>query len=288
MQVHDDFKSCVGYVVSKGGDGERLIGTAFGVGIPICDDINQYYLVTANHNLNAAYRDQDDVFVRANGLDGRADDYPVSRSDWVTDSYLDVAVWSLPNDVQGKLSLRHIPVKMFAKNVLTRKLPRTPVGLGDELCVISLFSQFPGKNNVEPVVRFGNVALIPENEIELDIAGSRFSVGALLIEARSFGGMSGAPVFLAVDTRTGLFAGENAPNSLLGFIHGHFDENTNVYLSGDGSPSGKARVNSGIAIVIPSDSIYEVLMGEELSEKRQATLAEHENTKPGAKSDSTT
>jgi hypothetical protein len=94
---------------------------------------------------------------------------------------------------------------------------------------------------------------------------------AHLIESRSIGGLSGSPVFLnlgVVRQMGGQIlhkAGTGPGSFLLGMTHGHFDElptgtrgRTEI-----GSDLTSRKVNAGIAIVIPFESILSVVQGYE-------------------------
>jgi hypothetical protein len=90
--------------------------------------------------------------------------------------------------------------------------------------------------------------------------GMQCEIEAHLIEARSIGGLSGSPVFVNL----GFFR----PTSdgigkvyWLGLMHGHWDidPSPDEFEEDDSSVPLKERVNMGIAIVIPSYKILEIL-----------------------------
>ena len=89
------------------------------------------------------------------------------------------------------------------------------------------------------------------------------SIEGYLIEARSIGGLSGSPVFVRESVAVGVGA-----FYLMGLMHGHWDippEDKNDTV--DTTDANKA-VNMGIAIVVPTRKILEVINREELVDMR--------------------
>jgi hypothetical protein len=67
------------------------------------------------------------------------------------------------------------------------------VAVGDEVFITGLFSQRHGTRRNIPIVRVGNLACMTEEKVSTNYFGD---MDAILIEARSIGGLSGSPVFL--------------------------------------------------------------------------------------------
>jgi hypothetical protein len=91
-------------------------------------------------------------------------------------------------------------------------------------------------------------------------------VDAYLVEARSWGGHSGSPVFVYFppDRELGVISVGGGPRiMLLGLVHGHYELPQPVDLTGDIFGSGKVSMNAGIAVVIPAQAITELLMSED-------------------------
>ena len=113
-----------------------------------------------------------------------------------------------------------------------------------------------------------------------------------MIEAHSWGGQSGSPVFIASthhmihDEVT--LDGTTVSPIMLGFLQGHFDIDTAPkieqsdaeqygYESAIAEMSGvKVPVNAGIAIVVPAERITEMLMRDEFVEDRLREVREAE------------
>jgi hypothetical protein len=121
-----------------------------------------------------------------------------------------------------------------------------------------LFAHLSGSERNLPIIRFGNIAMIPDEPVPTRIG----MIEAYLIEARSIGGLSGSPAFVykRAQGRVKLY--------LMGLMHGHWDippENKNDLAITDSFGS----VNMGIAIVVPAKKILEVINHPELVAIRQ-------------------
>ena len=139
---------------------------------------------------------------------------------------------------------------------------RQCVDIGDEVFVTGLFTLAPGQKRNLPIVRHGNVAMLPDEQIQTDLGFT----DVYLVEGRSIGGLSGSPVFvrrtetLEVRMADGRETTINCPGpfKLLGVMHGHWKidpaDINNIVFTHD--PKG---VNSGIAIVTPATKIAEIL-----------------------------
>ena len=57
---------------------------------------------------------------------------------------------------------------------------------------VGLFTKYFGRSNLIPIVRTGNIAMMPKEKVPL---GSFGLTDAYLIEGRSIGGLSGSPIF---------------------------------------------------------------------------------------------
>jgi hypothetical protein len=167
----------------------------------------------------------------------------------------------LPNDAD------HLAIP-FSYCATPEILAEYEVGLGDEVFVSGLFRHHYGKKRNIPIVRVGTLAAFNEERIATQMFGE---MDAHLIESRSIGGLSGSPVFLnlgVVRQMGGQIlhkAGTGPGSFLLGKTHGHFDElptgtrgRTEI-----GSDLTSRKVNAGIAIVIPFESILSVVQGYE-------------------------
>ena len=131
----------------------------------------------------------------------------------------------------------------------------------DEIVFTGLFDWDPGSRKNYPIVRHGKVALIPEERVPLARGLRPPTADVYLAEVTSFGGNSGAPVFVRLGgARETLKAPVLTRYSylLLGIMKGFFPEAASE-ASGLKTPQGVITQNSGIAMVVPASKIQEIL-----------------------------
>lgn len=264
MRVPDEVRQCVVFVglPQTLKDGQQILsfkGTAFFIAIPSesIQGRSYIYLVTAGHV--AMKLEGSPFLVRANTKDGGS---TLIRGDAVrwwyhpSDKSVDVAVipWAPPEQVEYK----QIPVALFLSDEIIRS---KSIGTGDEVFITGLFVQHTGSRRNVPIVRMGNIAMMPSEPLATALG----DMEGYLIEARSIGGLSGSPAFVRETIPLGL-----GSFYLLGLMHGHWDiapqkKNNAVLMDKDTFGS----VNMGIAIVIPAKKILEVLNQPELVEMRR-------------------
>lgn len=258
MRVPDSLLNCVGFI-SHDRIRMRYIGTTFIVGV--AGSLGNAYLhaVTAKH---VAEEVQGRPFVIGlNFKDGKAG-WLRSEIKWwyhpTEPETTDVAVTIFaPTE---RCDVEYVSETIFATD---KRIKHYSIGVGDEINVIGLFTKFYGSTKHIPIVRTGNIAMMPSDK--LPVNGGETEV--YLAEGRSIGGLSGSPVFVRHTVTMGPLAtdtGELQRMSgvsqlhLLGLMRGHWD----VMV---GATAGQAEaVNMGIAIVIPAQKILEVLYHPEL------------------------
>lgn len=172
----------------------------------------------------------------------------------------------------------YIPDSYLATEAYIRE---REIGEGDEVFFVGLFSEHHGKQRNHPVVRFGNISLMPYEEIyvELDPGSHQNTpILAYLIEAKSWGGHSGSPAFVYLPPyrRFGIIeiATPEDRMKLLGLIHGHYAISKDVQFLGElrNYGTGYVGVNVGMAMVIPAHHVRELLMREDVVEDRARIL----------------
>jgi hypothetical protein len=269
VRISDRLIKCVGFVSL---DTEPLTfrGTVFLVSVPFDENSGVLHLVTAKHVASAV---GDNNFVTVfNGNDG-IPRFGKSGGDirWFyhpTDESVDVAVMPFPSSMIREYDIQHIPISMFATD---QRIMEYNIGLGDELVIVGLFTRFFGTSQIEPIVRTGNIAMMPREKIFTGVE----TIDAYLAEGRSIGGLSGSPVFcrstLKMPTQSAdgsqAFISGLGPFHLLGLMHGHW----NLLPSMAGPESGEA-VNMGISVVVPAKKILEVIYNPELVDLRSTAF----------------
>jgi hypothetical protein len=216
------------------------------------------------------------VFVRANLKSGAGGLIPASLSEFRFHpnnaiEATDVAVCLMSREVVAEddeskkdtIDCRWVPLNGDRTLVASdQEIKDLGIGIGDEVVVVGLFRSHYGLERNVPIVRIGNIASMREEPVFTKYAGD---IEAYLVEARSIGGLSGSPVFVARSA-------SNVPGFvlLLGMMHGHFDVrslNEDVVTDDDASDSG---IHTGIGVVIPVHKIIETVEHPDLNAMRQA------------------
>jgi hypothetical protein len=153
------------------------------------------------------------------------------------------------------------------------------IGAGDDVCVVGLLTRHFGRTSNIPIVRYGNIAAMPEEPVDL---GPLYGMHhAYLIESRSIGGLSGSPVYLPIPpfrTYNGdIRAMTGHPITLLlGINIGLFETLAHAdRIPGESLSERDAfleTMDAGIAVVLPASRLLEIINQPELAEMRKASL----------------
>jgi hypothetical protein len=163
-------------------DAMKAGGTGFIVRLQT--DVTWYdYAITNRHNIT----EYDARFVRLNTHD-RKKPIEIFEGDWECSTTDDIAACELPfhrahYDYQP-ISVEHLITKETARDL--------SIGPGDDLFMAGRFINFDGKVRNTPVLRFGTIAMMPEEPIIVDGQPQE----SFLIEIRTIPGFSGSPVFI--------------------------------------------------------------------------------------------
>jgi len=275
MRVPDQIRNCVVFVGIPGEMPDpEYRGTAFLVTVPGKNRNHFAFLVTARHV--AEHLEGKEFYVRVNHHSGAAVEMR-GRSDnpWYfhpTDrGTVDAAVTLFAPAGLAELDVEHIPIAMFADE---RRISESHIGTGDEVFITGLFTKITETTRNIPIVRVGNVAMIPGEKIPF---GDDY-IDAYLVEARSIGGLSGSPVFV----RETVTLKQNVPGSVgpvpvmhgggrfffFGSMVGHWDIPVGFSLT------QAEAVNMGIAPVVPASKIKEIILQQELVDLMKRVDAE--------------
>jgi hypothetical protein len=260
------------------------------------------FLVTAAH-VAEKLEEAIDFYIRANKPDGTLAEPKQDHENckwWyhpTEKDSVDAAVMLLPFDTAKSLDIVPIPVTMFTgKETIESK----NLGIGDEVFIAGLFKKAQGTTKNIPVVRIGNVAMMPTEKIPFPTDDRPQQVlHAYLLESRSIGGLSGSPVFIreTIEFDTGKvrfppgFA-LNAVNSptpdigieaivirglgrfhFFGSMIGHWKVDVGF------NETQLEAVNYGISPMVPAHKILEILGQPELLETMNQVSAELKNQK---------
>lgn len=297
MRVPDEILKCVVFIGKKTPAGDiHYGGTGFLVLLRVVEDGRTFYfnhLVTAKH---VAEQISGDVFyLRMNGKNNEAaTDVPLNWEPnreviWYehpTDPIAaDVAI--TPIQVQPVHDAMAIPDQMIVSDEKRKELG---IGVGDEVFAVGLFSYLKGKSRSVPIVRVGNIAMFPNEQVRVETkAGKTVKVDGFLIEARSISALSGSPVLARRTAEIhGLFKwGTNqtepvgataATLYLIGLVCAHWD----IKPSEIAEAEPIKGVNVGLAVVIPAQKIIDILHGSELTAMRKKIIEGIKEKEPPA------
>ena len=280
MRLPDSIVKCVGFLFGDWKGIRRPVGTVFFASRSLPDepDYKFCYAVTAQHVLNGvrATADTNKVHFRMNSKSQGLVWIESDLDQWVLhdDPTVDAAV--LPYAPPTDLVDYRIPKLEFALPFTNTTLAED-VGIGDEVAIIGMFANHIGTAQNVPIARTGNIAAMPGIPVRTELG----SANAYLVEVRSFGGLSGSPVWanLGYSRRIQGQLRTAQPNysdpeptagqaRLMGLVHGHYDISTAT-----NSPDGELeRINSGIAIVTPIGKVIEIIDQPALVDSRHEQI----------------
>jgi hypothetical protein len=329
MTVHEGFRASAAFISRtsyREGDGHSVspVGTTFFINFDLED--RRYsmqrpyvvYAVTAKHVITG-FAEEEPIYILLNKREGGYEEVVTYRRDWTLHHTTDVAAYQLPE-------LQDILAASTPFQTLVPRSKRTShnyhVRLGDPVFTIGLYIGFIGSNSIQPVARFGNISLMPNEREKIKVAMSPEDserpykdlpeIEAYLIEVRGWEGQSGSPVFVSfgrTEEQYDQVTGANEREVILdednvaparppiirervvafrpdpvciGLIQGYHKDEIPLF----NTPDIRYKLNLGISIVVPSEAIIETLMTEELFMKRRETLrnikAKREGPRPVA------
>ena len=184
------FLKCVAYLypsLEAGRKGEKSGGTAFFVGFPVPDYPNGYvpYVVTNRHLVESGC-----LFLRIALRDGSTFVDEVPSELWTTadDDDLAVACLALP----ANHDVLPLGTDLLIGEDCT--FEGWPIFPGDDVLFYGRLIGHDGREKNKPVMRFGNISLLPDDDAPIDFGGHKQI--AFLVECRSIGGFSGSPAFV--------------------------------------------------------------------------------------------
>lgn len=274
MLINPNFLNTVAFITVEKRDDiscetvKKPCATVFFVDLP--NEVPEIYAVTAGHVIENIPANMP-IHIRVNNSDGSMDYLEANKSDWVTRHGTDIAVINFKK--KEKHNLHEIPFNMLATNDIVR---REKTGIGDEIFFVGLFSEHYGQEHNLPVVRFGHISLMPSEKLYVRVAEDlTIRVNGYLVEAMSWPGHSGSPVFIyyPYDRVPGTARMPVYPFShpdplsgteqfkLLGLVCAHYPIEQEVKMSETVPESEKGRIyeQTGMAIVIPAQEIIDTL-----------------------------
>jgi hypothetical protein len=273
VRVPDEITDCALFVGVAEEQRFFAKGTAFAFGMTASPPFryNKSYFVTAKHVVvkTAKLSMDGKVTIRINKRGSGTVALSTSPQEWFfhpTDDTVDVAVLPLPSI--APFHLRHIPDSIAATSEI---MEREGIGIGDEVFITGLFVNHVGIERNIPILRTGNIAMMAKEPL---VDGEE----AILIEARSIGGLSGSPVFVNISgvRRGEVHAGVENCVYWLGIVTGHWEGGMEADVV-----TQDYKVNRGIGIVVPATRVMEVLTQDALvAERHEWEKKKNELNKP--------
>ena len=268
------------------------------------------YAITAKHLIDDGF-----YVMRINRKQGDSVAIDAEPTDWVPHpDGDDVAVFDLK--VANDFEYWSVSTELFIRQ---ETIEAYKIGYGDDTFLIGRLVVHSGRTRNQPVVRFGNISLMP-NADEPIKQKDRPPQEAFLVECRSISGFSGSSVFV---TTSQTYIGEDAqrlvafrqkemgfdssmqetslrltpvamdiPNAgpwLLGLDTGHLrhwgllhdEKRKEIKVEVDGKKSSvQVEMNTGFSVVIPSWRIKQILDLPELVTQRDKAQRKRTAKKP--------
>jgi hypothetical protein len=244
-----------------------------------------FYVITAKHVVHTNSNDLTSplfttLWIRVNNKSGGSSMYALNLITsgqaqsifFHSDPSVDIAVIAItPTDVDA------VDIKSLPENMLTTAddFKSLNIGVGTDMFFTGMFTGFLGEKRSYPIVRFGKLAMIPDEKVNF----SGPPAEGYLMEAFSFGGNSGSPVFFypSPDNTPGAIRLGPRPIKIAGVMRGFFGDFEPIQLVQTQTavqdqprpPIPVSNGNSGIAFVVPARFISEILHSPELENSRQ-------------------
>ncbi len=193
---------------------------------------------------------------------------------WIVplDDAVDLAVLPGVPD-QTRYEFVTVPVSVFTTQ---DEIKEQHVDAGDNVVFAGFFYQFPGLKKIQPIIREGMLAMMPDEELETTL---RKPGHLYLADIHVLHGNSGSPVFVNLGGfRNGLVVA-SYNYRLLGIVSGYFVEDENFKLTVATTLEGTTQGNSGISMIVPAFELRALLDSPVLQQQRDAVVAAFERTK---------
>jgi hypothetical protein len=257
--------------------GDPAGGTGFLVGIPSATVPGQTYVyaITNEHVIRPPGGKPGNPVIRLTDVTGETKIIQVRSNAWLSHpNDDDLAATCLPQSSDNEYSW------LYSSELVTQAdINQYQLGPGDDCFMIGRLTTYDGKQRNEPVLRFGNIAMMPQLILDISRAHQQES---FLVEMRTLSGFSGSPVIVYYSTvgqrmqpdpqlDGGVAYASLVINRawLLGVDWGFLPAPSNV-IDGRGD---QKKINSGMAGVIPAWKVSELLNREEFAAERRETAA---------------
>lgn len=253
--------------VSAARDGVAVGGSGFVLGVMSQDaSLIIRYAVTNKHVIDGGCR-----VIRTNTRNGGLRIVETAPEAWTFAIDDDLAVAEFDGPAAGCIGMDEGFVEVDCT------VDGWPIFPGDEVFLYGRFITQDGQQRNKPVVRFGNVSMLPDSDSPVKV-GDREQL-AFLVECRSLSGFSGSPAFVHLAQPRLTDQSGWIPNGLrfLGVDCAHLPYWSQVRegprADAPRIPQNFVETNSGIAVVIPAWRLKMLINGESLTKAREDALA---------------
>jgi hypothetical protein len=188
---------------------------------------------------------------------------PFGNVPWILpqDDSVDLAILPILPDI-NTFDFKVIPISILIGKA---ELAKQEITEGEPVFFAGFFYQFPGAKRMEPIVRQGIIAMMPQDKVPF--VGTAQKV--YLADLHVFGGNSGSPAFINLSGfhRGGMIIGSDNYR-LLGVINGEVSEDQNFNLEFTTTLKGIGKGNSGVSTLVPSDELKALLDDPRLQKLR--------------------
>ena len=273
MRLPDEILKSVAFLGIEGPEGNFVpYGTALVARYPY-KGRSFPFLVTAAHVVHQIRGET--VSIRMNRTDGSAGIImgPKRLAIIHKDPAVDIALLSMPasSDIYD---FRYFDI---SREGLERSRNVWPYDIGDEISTVGLYTSHYGATKNLPVVRTGNIAMMPSEPVQTNAGYVR----AYLVEARSLAGLSGSPVFANVPALTPSQKNQHAIEirdqplvSLIGIMLGYHVVSSaeDQIPAPDERPLLESR-NTGLGVVAPIETVLDLLESDQATQRFNASIA---------------
>lgn len=285
--IAPNYFACVVFLyptVDEANGGVMAGGSGFILGVPFPNTDRSWhlYVVTNKHVV-----DTGNHVIRVNATDGGSRAIPSQPDRWTFAVDDDLAVLPFEPPVDWAPGL--LSTDTFLDE--SCEIEGWPIYPGDEAIFFGRFVNHEGHQRNKPVVRFGNIAMLPDRDALICI-GNHEQL-AFLVECRSLSGFSGSPAFVSLATRRwmgGITKSGLSPSipKFLGVDCAHLPFWSGVCKHKDPRtrlPEMWSETNSGMAVVIPAWRLLNLINLEHLVKERQREEEEVGARNSGASSE---
>jgi len=206
------------------------------------------------------------------------------RSDKLLLSFSPQIHWFFPQDDAVDLAVlpfaaaeKYDVTTLSSENLITSEtLEKQRIVPGDRVLTAGYFYGYAGLNQIQPMVREGVLAMLPDGPMTTTTCKS----GRLyLADVHITKGNSGSPIFMI--PALGLGAGEGlggVPSffGLLGVVSGYMQETSDLTLRASTTWYASIQANSGVSAIVPAEQLRELLYSTEVQHQRDEIA-----TRPG-------